>query len=603
VNVGRSGLLLVGVAVILGCGGGYLIGRVNGRPLLGAFLGTFLSMIGWTISLLLPRPAAAAPAPLAAGWYPDPNGMTECRYFDGANWTSVTSESRMMAREVSVSSRTVGASCPRGRCSPVVRLGGPETRAHHLCPAYRAGPVRASLAGWAPCRWDRRVGMIVRHETRYVAVGEADVAYQVLSDGPVDLLFCYGLGSHIEVNRLIPTVAEFSDRLATFSRLITFDRRGLGASDGVSRNAVPTWEEWADDVGAVIEATQSKRPAIFAAVDSGPMAMMYAAMHPDQVSALVVLNTGARFIEADDYPIGIPREFADAVVEVVAESWGTEEFIGLANPTGDAEFVALTAQVCRASVTPRTASALMANYLASDVRQALPLIRVPTLVLQASDQLMAQLEVGRYLADHIEGATFVELPNGDMSFTRANLVVADLIEEFVTGGRPQRIVDVDRVLATVLFVDIVESTEHLAAVGDQAWATLLDRFRALVRAEVARFSGREINTRGDDLLATFDGSTRAVRCASAIVESARTLDVEVRAGLHTGEIERRDDDVAGVAVHIGARVSAQAAPGEVLVTSTLRDLTAGSGIEYVDRGTHALKGLPGEWHLLAVTNT
>lgn len=435
-------------------------------------------------------------------------------------------------------------------------------------------------------------------ETQYVAVGDADVAYRILGDGPVDLLFCYGLGSHIEFNRQIASVREFLDRLAAFSRVMTFDRRGVGASDGVPRNAVPTWEEWAEDVGAVIDATQSQRPALFAAVDSGPMAMLYAAMHPDQVSALVLLNTGARFIEADDYPIGISKELADEFVELVAASWGTPEFVALANPSADGEFVAQTAPVLRASATPRTAGALLANFLSSDVRQALPLIRVPTLVLQATEQVMAPVEQGRYLADHIEGATFVELPGSDLSFTRANLVVADEIAEFLTGERPP--IEVERILTTILFSDIVDSTKRAASLGDSRWRALLDAHDRSVRDELRHYRGREVNTTGDGFVAAFDGPARAIHCAQAMRDRAATLDLDIRVGIHTGEVELRGDDIGGIAVNTAARVQAHADPGAVYVSRTVVDLVAGSGLQFDDRGDHELKGVPGSWRLYAV---
>jgi class 3 adenylate cyclase len=405
----------------------------------------------------------------------------------------------------------------------------------------------------------------------------------------VDLLFCYGLGSHIEVNRQVRTVAEFQDRLASFSRLITFDRRGMGASDGVPRNAVPTWEEWAEDVAAVMDATLSERPTIFAAIDSGPMALLFAAMHPDRVSGLVLLNTAARFIEADDYSIGATRELGDELVETIAASWGTPEFVALANPSADAEFIARTAPVLRASATPRTAAALIANLLASDVRQALPLIRVPTLVLQSTEQPLVPIELGRYLADHIEGAVFVALPGGDASFTEANLVIADEIAEFVTGERPA--VAIERVLTTVLFTDIVDSTKQAASLGDRQWRVLLDAHDRIVREELRRFAGREINTTGDGFIASFDGPARALRCARAIVEVANRAGVQVRAGVHTGECEVRGDDLGGIAVHIGARVAAVAHGGQVLTTSTVRDLVAGTGINFADHGVHKLKGI------------
>jgi class 3 adenylate cyclase len=435
-------------------------------------------------------------------------------------------------------------------------------------------------------------------DTRYVAVGDADVAYQIAGDGRVDLLFCYGLGSHIEVNRQVRTVAEFQDRLASFSRLITFDRRGMGASDGVPRNAVPTWEEWAEDVAAVIDATQSERPTIFAAIDSGPMAMLFAAMHPDRVSGLVLLNTGARFVVADDYPIGVPGEVADELVQMVAASWGTAEFVALANPSADVEFIARTAPVLRASATPRTAAALMANVLSSDVRQALPLIRVPTLVLHSTGQPLVPIEQGRYLADHIEGAAFVALPGSDLSFTKANLVIANEIAEFLTGERPP--VEVERILTTVLFTDIVDSTKRAASMGDHQWRVLLDTHDRIVRDELLRFGGQEINTTGDGFVASFDGPARALRCARSIVDAANRAGIAVRSGVHTGECEVRGDDLGGIAVHIGARVASIAQGGQVVTTSTVRDLVAGSGISFSDHGVHELKGIADSWHLYEV---
>jgi class 3 adenylate cyclase len=441
--------------------------------------------------------------------------------------------------------------------------------------------------------------MVGLSATRYVAVGDADVAYQVAGDGPADLLFCYGLGSHLELNRQVPTVAQFQDRLASFSRLIMFDRRGMGASDGVPRNAVPTWEEWAEDVAAVMDATKSERPTIFAAIDSGPMALLFASMHPDRVSGLVLLNTGARFVEADDYPIGAPLESVDLLVQTMTESWGTEEFVAIANPSADTEFLARTAPVMRASATPRTAAAMMANLLSSDVREVLPLISVPTLVLQSSGQPLTPQEQGRYLAEHIPGAVFVSLPSQDLSFTAANLVIADEIAEFLTGERPE--VEIERVLTTVLFTDIVDSTRRAASVGDHQWRVLLDEHDRLVRDELRRFRGREINTRGDGFVASFDGPARAVRCGVAIRDRVAEIGLEVRVGIHTGEVEVRGDDIGGVSVNTAARIQAIAEPGSVYVSRTVVDLVAGSELAFRDVGEHQLKGLPGTWRVYAVS--
>jgi pimeloyl-ACP methyl ester carboxylesterase len=435
-------------------------------------------------------------------------------------------------------------------------------------------------------------------ETRYVAVGDADVAYQVQGSGP-DLLCCYGLGSHIEFMRQVELVATFYERLASKFRVIAFDRRGTGASDGVSRNAVPTLEEWTEDMAAVLDAVGSERAALFATLDTGQIALLYTAMHPERISSLILFNTSARYLEADDYPIGNTEQDLDGLIELLATSWGTPEVIALANPSADAEFVRLSAQVTRASATPRTAAAQWSYMLRTDVRHVLPLIQVPTLVLNVGEGAFTPISHGRYIADHIAGARFVEIPGGDLSWTHNNQVVADEIAEFVTGERP--VTEIDRVLATVLFTDIVRSTAQVAALGDRQWRLKLDAHDRVVREQLRRFRGREINTTGDGFVASFDGPARAIRCAEAIVDATAQLDLEVRAGLHTGECEVRGDDLGGLAVHIAARVGALAEAGDVLVSSTVKDLVVGSGIEFTDRGEHELHGVPGDWRLYAVT--
>jgi pimeloyl-ACP methyl ester carboxylesterase len=435
-------------------------------------------------------------------------------------------------------------------------------------------------------------------QTRYVAVGDADVAYQVVGDGPLDLLFCYGLGSHIEFNWQVPGIAEFLERLASLFRLIIFDRRGTGASDGVPRNAVPTLEDWTEDIAAVLDAVGSERTAVLAANDAGPIAILYSAMHPERVSSLILLNAAARFTEADDYPIGASPEALDEIVQMVAATWGTPEFLALANPSADSEFLYLTAQVLRASATPRTAAAQYDNVLRNDVREALPLVQVPTLVLQVKEQPVTPVERGRYVAEHIDGATFVELPGGDLSFTPANQVVVDEVAEFLTGERPE--IEFERILATVLFTDIVGSTDRAATLGDRQWRRLLDAHDRAVREQLRRFRGREIDTTGDGFVASFDGTARAIRCARAIIDATGELGVELRAGLHTGECEVRGEGLGGLAVHIAARVGALAGSGEVLVSGTVKDLVVGSGIEFAERGENQLKGVPGSWKLFAV---
>jgi class 3 adenylate cyclase len=435
-------------------------------------------------------------------------------------------------------------------------------------------------------------------ETRYVAVGDADVAYQVVGDGPIDLLYCFGLGSHIEVAWEVPRTTEFLTGLAAFSRLIFFDRRGTGASDGVSFKGMATWEEWTEDIGAVLDAASSKRPAVLATLEAGPIAILYAAMHPGSVRALILLNSSARYLEADDYSIGMPSDAVDALVKLIASAWGTRDLARLIVPSlaDDAEHMRLVSKLERSSATPRAAAAQYDYLLRSfDVRQMLPLIQAPTLVLHARENPFVPITHGRYIADHIDGATFIELPGGD---TGTNPEVANEVAEFLTGARP--VVEIERILTTVLFTDIVGSTALAASVGDQRWRSMLDAHDTAVREQLGRFRGREINTTGDGFVASFDGPARAIRCAQAISGATGKLGLKLRVGLHTGECEVRGDDLGGLAVHIAARVGALAGPGEVLVSGTVKDLVVGSGIRFTERGEDELKGVPGTWKLFAV---
>ena len=436
-----------------------------------------------------------------------------------------------------------------------------------------------------------------------MAVGDADVAFQVVGDGPLDLLWCSGVG-HVDLLWSYPPWVETFERLAAIARLILFDRRGTGASDAVARDAIPTWEEWTEDVRAVLDAAGSDQAAILASLDGGPIAVLFAAMRPERVRALVLANTSARFVAADDYPIGLPQTVVDAIVDLIATSWGTPEFTRIiaADLADNPQEVRLATMLLRAAMTPRSAAAQYRYILDSvDVRPALPLIQVPTLVLHSISNPLVPVEQARYLADHISGAQLLELPmRGLVLGDAAQRPVFDEIIAFLTGERPE--VEADRVLTTVLFTDIVGSTDRAATLGDRRWRTMLDAHDRTVRDQLRRFRGREINTTGDGFVASFDGPARAIRCAQAITDNVRKLGVDVRAGLHTGECELRGDDLGGLAVHIAARIAALAGPGEVLVSNTVKDLVSGSGIGFEHRGAHTLKGVPDQWNLYSVNS-
>jgi class 3 adenylate cyclase len=438
-----------------------------------------------------------------------------------------------------------------------------------------------------------------RPQTRYVDVGGAEVAYQVVGQGPPDVVSVPGWG-HIDLRWEDPVFAAFLERLASFSRLISFDRRGSGASDAISDAAMPTWEEWADDVGAVLDAAGSERTVVFAENDGGPTGLLFTAMQPERVSALILANTTARRLRADDYPVGIAPEALDDLVEMWKAGWQTPDVVPVVFPSrlNDPEFARWLVKANRASATPRSAATQVRYIIESlDAREALPLIQVPTLVLHSANNLTYSVEEGRYLAEHIDGARFVELPGGDLLIAFSPTAVEE-IAEFLTGERPP--VEVDRILTTLLFTDIVGSTERAASLGDHAWRSLLDAHDRTVRDQLHRFRGREINTTGDGFLAAFDGPARAIRSALAMAEATRALGLDLHLGLHTGECEVRGDDLGGLAVHIAARVASLAAPGEVLVSGTVKDLVVGSRLEFVDRGEHELKGVPGTWRLYRV---
>ena len=438
-------------------------------------------------------------------------------------------------------------------------------------------------------------------ETRYARSGDVHIAYQVTGDGPIDLIWITGWVSHLEHLWEYPPAVHCLRRLSAFTRLIRLDKRGTGLSDRVSISELPTMEQRMDDVRAVMDAVGSERAALIGSSEGGVMCALFAATYPERSRALVLFQSYARALPAPDYPVPgtrIPVDLGERekMFERVAQSWAVPNLAMAPSRAADRTYLEWSAAVNRLGASPGAAVALLKMNAEIDIRPILPSIRVPTLVIHRDRDAWCPVEGGRYLARHIPGAKYVELPGSDHSVWAGDSdVVIDEIEEFLTGTH--QAVEPDRVLATVLFTDIVGSTERLAEVGDRRWRELLEDHFRLARRELARHRGQEIKTTGDGLLATFDGPARAIRCAGAIRESARQLGIEIRAGLHTGEVEILDHDLGGIAVHIGARVAAEAGPGEVLVSSTVKDLVAGSGIAFGDRGAHALKGVPGEWRL------
>jgi class 3 adenylate cyclase/pimeloyl-ACP methyl ester carboxylesterase len=429
--------------------------------------------------------------------------------------------------------------------------------------------------------------------TRYAKSGDLSIAYQVAGEGPIDLVVVPGIVSHVEAFHELPGYSRFIERLASFARVITFDKRGTGLSDRIMD--APSYEQRMDDVWAVMDAAGSERAGLFGISEGGPLGALFAATFPGRTTALITFGAFARVSWAPDYPIGIERE----AIDQLADSWGTGASLGLfsASRAQDTDARSMWARVERLAASPGGIRSLLRILGEIDVRCVLPSVAVPTLVLHAEGDVFP-LEISRYLAEHIPGARWVELKGVDHYpwFGSVDPVVAE-IEEFLTGVRPQP--EVDRVLATLLFTDIVDSTTRAGEIGDRRWRELLERHHAVVRRELQRFRGREVKTTGDGFLATFDGPARAVRCAAAIRDAIAGIGLSIRAGLHTGECELIDRGVEGIAVHLAARVAALAGSGEVLVSSTVKDLVAGSGLSFVDRGVHVLKGIPGEWRLFA----
>jgi len=438
-------------------------------------------------------------------------------------------------------------------------------------------------------------------KTQYAKSGDLHIAYQVTGSGPLDLVFVPGFVSHLESQWEHPWSARFLERLGSFSRLIRYDKRGTGLSDRVG--GIPTLEQRMDDVRAVMDALGSERAALLGVSEGGPMSLLFAATYPERTSALVLYGSYARRAWAPEHTSGRTEQEWQAMIDSIERGWGDPGGLDIdlwaPSAAGDEGYLQWASTYRRLAASPGAAVTVMQMNKEIDVRAILPAVRVPTLVLHRTGDRVTRTEQSRYLAEHVPGARFVELSGIDhIPWVGDADAIVDEIEEFLTGTRHET--EIDRVLATVLFTDIVGSTERAAALGDRRWRDLLEGYYSLARRELTRFRGREVDTAGDGFFAAFDGPARGIRCAQAISAGVRPLGIEVRAGLHTGECEVIGKKFGGIAVHIGARVAGLAKPGEVLVSNTVKDLVAGSGLAFEERGAHTLKGVPGEWRLYAL---
>jgi len=437
-------------------------------------------------------------------------------------------------------------------------------------------------------------------KTKYARSGDVRIAYQVTGNGPFDVVWAPGTMSHLDLDWEIPQRALFFERFSEFCRLIRFDKRGTGLSDRPVQMA--TLEERTDDIRAVMDDVDIERANIFGVSEGGSMACLFAATYPQRVNSLLVWGAQARWIASPDHPWGQTQEQHDQMIAMIDNDWPSFEYItgpgaGVGKDT-DPAFIESISRYMRAAANPSAVRAYEQMNGQIDTRPILPSIQAPTLVMNRTGDPCSNVEAARDMASRIPGAKFKEYPGNSHSMMLDDMetVLSD-IQEFITGERP--IDSSDRVLATVLFLDIASSTERAAELGDTPWRNLLNSYYAIVRKELARFRGKEINTTGDAFLATFDGPARAVRCALAISIAVRQLGIEVRAGVHTGECELMGDNVGGIAVHTGARIMAKSEPGSVLVSGTVKDLVSGSGINFQDYGVHQLKGIPGEWRLFS----
>ena len=442
-------------------------------------------------------------------------------------------------------------------------------------------------------------------ETRYALSGDVHIAYQVVGDGSPDLVFIPSLTHHVELVWENPPQARFFGRLASIGRLLLFDKRGTGMSDRVV--GTPPLEVRMDDIRAVMDAAGSERAVLCGLGDGGPLCALFAATYPERTTALVLINTAPRYVRSPELPWLPTRAEREREIDGALHTWGdpeaSAERFSLGSPSATEEERRGFSRVMRVSVSPGSAAAYLRMNLDVDITGVLPLIRVPTLVMYRAEIEVLDVRTGRYLAEHIPGARLVELPGRDFAPQlgdpdRFFAELESFLQEVVKGEAWEA--EPDRVLATVLFTDIVDSTARAAELGDRAWRQLLQQHHETVRSQLGRFRGKEMDTAGDGFFATFDGPARAIRCAFAIQDTVRELDLEVRAGLHTGECELVDGKAGGIAVHIGARVASLAEPGEVLVSGTVKDLVSGSGIQFEDRGEHKLKGISDAWRLFAV---
>jgi pimeloyl-ACP methyl ester carboxylesterase len=438
-------------------------------------------------------------------------------------------------------------------------------------------------------------------ETRYAKTDDGvHIAYEVTGGGPIDVVMVPGFVSHVELGWDMPFYASMWRRVGSFARVIPFDKRGTGLSDRTAD--VPTLEQRMDDVRTVMDAADVERAALWGISEGGPMSILFAATYPERTAGLVLQGSFARIAQAPDQPFGYAPEACEAIIGAFEEQWGTGWVLAnyyFPSAADDPAMRERFARWERNGASPSAMVAVLEMINAIDVRSILSTISVPTLVVHSAGDVIVPVEHGRYLAEHIPGARYIELPGDDhLTIREGHHGVFDDIEEFLTGTRPEPVID--RVLKTVLFTDIVQSTERAVSMGDRRWREVMDVHDAAVRDELEHFRGREIETTGDGFLACFDGPARAIRCARAITDKVHTIGLEVRAGLHCGECETRGDGLAGVAVHIAARVAALAQAGEVLCSRTVTDLVAGSGIGFIDRGVHPLKGVPGTWQMFAV---